>query len=104
MPVITGYNLRCEGPQRLAHRAFAQPLERAVAQLADALPRDAEHPADLFQRVLAPAVQTEIETQHFGVALLEAVERRLDLVGQEAVHRLLFRIREVFGDEALDER
>src|SRR2546430_1988772 len=104
MPVITGYNLRCEGPQRLAHRAFAQPLQGAVAQLADALARDAEHAADLFQRVLPPAVQPEVEAQHLGVALLQAVQGRLDLVGQEAVHRLLFRIREVFGDEALDQR
>src|SRR5438309_655347 len=103
MPVITGYNLRCEGPQRLAHRAFAQPLQGAVAQLADALARDAEHAADLLQGVLAPAVQPEVEAQHLRVALLETVQRRLDLVGQEAVHRLLFRVREVLGDEALDQ-
>ena len=31
-------------------------------------------------------------------------ERLLDLVGEEAVHRLLFRVRHLVGDEALDER
>src|SRR5438094_10638537 len=104
MPVITGYNLRCEGPQRLAHRAFAQPLQRAVAQLADALARDAEHAADLFQRMLAPAVEAEIEAQNLGVALLQRVQRRLDLVREEAVHRLLLGVGESLGDEALDAR
>src|SRR6266536_3501973 len=101
MPVITGYNLRCEGPQRLAHRAFAQPLQGAVAQLADALARDAEHAANLFQRVLPPAVQPEVEAQHLGVALLQTVQGRLDLVGQEAIHRLLFRVRDSFVASAI---
>ena len=31
-------------------------------------------------------------------------ERLLDLVGEEAVHRFLFRVRHLVGDEALDER
>src|SRR5437879_13418983 len=100
MPVITGYNLRCEGPQRLAHRAFAQPLQGAVAQLPDALARDAEHAADLLQGVLAPAVQPEVEAQHLRVALLETVQRRLDLARQEADHRLHLPARAVLGDGA----
>ena len=54
--------------------------------------------------MLPSTVETEIEAQHLGIAALQRIERLLDLIGQEAIHRLIFRIRQVFGDEALDER
>jgi hypothetical protein len=34
----------------------------------------------------------------------ECPERNLDLVGEEAIHRLLFRVRHLVSDEPLDER
>src|SRR5215207_3020813 len=43
--------LRREAPQRASDVPFPQPLERAVAQLPDALAGHAEHRADLLERV-----------------------------------------------------
>src|SRR5678816_917009 len=74
-----------EAGQRAAHVALAQPLERAVAQLTDTLTRDAEHAADLLERVLAAAVEPEIEPQHLGIARRQGAQRRLDFLGQEGV-------------------
>src|SRR6266576_3627875 len=96
--------LGCEARERLADVAVAQPLQRAIAQLAHPLTRHAQHAADLLERVLPSAVQTEVQPQYFGIAALQRVERLLDLVGQEAIHRLIFRVRQVLGDEALDQR
>src|SRR5881394_4645207 len=96
--------LRGEARERLPDVSVPQPLQCAVTQLPDALPSDAEHAADLFERVLAPAVETEVQPQHLGVTPLQRVQRLLDLIRQEAIHRLIFRIREIFGDEALDQR
>lgn len=42
-PHISHLPLRRKTPERAADVAFAEPLERTVAQLADALARDAEH-------------------------------------------------------------
>src|SRR5690348_2862971 len=81
--------LRCEAAKRPAHIPLTQPLQRPVAQLADPLARDAEHRADLLERVLASAFKAEVEAQHLGVARRQGAERLLDLVGEEAVHRLL---------------
>src|SRR5258707_12928352 len=93
-----------ETGEGFAYIAIAKPLQRTIAQLPHALASHAEHSPDLFQRVLTSAVQTEVQPQHFGIAALQRVERLLDLVGQEAIHRLVFRVRQVLGDEALDER
>ena len=57
-----------EAAQRAADVAFAQALERAVAELANALARDAEHGADFLERVLASALEAEVEAQHLRVA------------------------------------
>src|SRR5205085_91442 len=75
--------LRREAGQRLADGSLAQPLERAVAQLADPLAGHAEHPADLFQGVLASAVEAEVEPQHLGVTRRQRRQRVLDLLGEE---------------------
>src|SRR5690606_21185204 len=88
-----------ETGQCLAHVAFAQALQRAVAQLAHALARDAEHAADLLEGVLAPAGQAEVEAQHLRVARRERAERGLDLFAQEVVHRRFFGGALVVGDE-----
>src|SRR5437764_1024752 len=64
-----------EASQRATHVAFAQPLEGTVAQLADALARDAQHRSDLFQRMLASTFETEVETQHFRVARRQCAQR-----------------------------
>src|SRR6266550_422837 len=96
--------LGCEARERLAYISVTQTFQRAIAQLPHALASHAEHSPDLFQRVLTSAVQTEVQPQHFGIAALQRIERLLDLVGQEAIHRLIFRVRQILGDEALDER
>src|SRR5438105_9916038 len=93
-----------EARERLAYITIPQPLERAVPQLAHPLARHAEHAADLLERVLAAAIQPEIQAEHLGVAPLERADGLLELVRQEAVHRLVFRVGEVFGDKALDQR
>ncbi len=54
--------------------------------------------------MLASAGQAEVEPQDLRVAPLQRVQRLFDLVGQEAIHRLIFRIRQILGDEPLDER
>ena len=84
--------------------ALAQALECAVAQLAHALAGDAEHGADLLEGVLATAVETEVEAEHFRVAGGKRGERALDLLAHEPIHVLVFRIRSLLGHEALDER
>ncbi len=95
---------RCgEAAQRAPDFAFAQPLERAVAQLPHPLTRDAQHGADFLERVLAAPVQTEVQTQHLGIAGRERAQRFLDFIGEEAVHGFLFRIGHLVGYEALDE-
>src|SRR5260370_38927122 len=99
----TGSGLRRERRERLPDVAVAQPLERAIPQLPHSFARHAEHAADLLERVLAAAVQTEVEPQHLGVAPLQRRERLLDLVRQEPVHRLVLGVGEVLGDEALDQ-
>src|SRR5690242_5470164 len=93
-----------EAAQRATHVSFAQAFERTVAQLAHALARDTEHRADLLERVLAPAVQTKVETRDFRIARRQRAERLLDFVGQEPVHGFLFGVGHLISDEALDER
>ncbi len=53
-----------ETRQRSSDLPFAQPLERAITQLAHPFPGYTQQPADLLERMLPPAVQTEIETKH----------------------------------------
>src|SRR2546427_2749852 len=85
--------LCCEAGECLADVSIAQAFQRAITQLPDALPCDAEHAADLLECVLAPTIETEIEPQHLRIAPLQRIQRLLDLVGQEAIHRLIFRVR-----------
>src|SRR5262245_39769484 len=92
-----------EARQRAADVAFAQPLERAVAQLAHPLAGDAEHAADFLQGVLPAAVEAEVEPEHLGVPRRQGAEGGLDLLGEEAVHRLLFRVTLLVGDEPVDQ-
>src|SRR5690554_4223306 len=58
-----------EPGQRFAIRAFAQLLERAVADLADAFPRDAEERADLLERALLAVVQAVVQVKDLALAL-----------------------------------
>src|SRR5215467_10980802 len=103
-PLPSSPELRGKAPQRAADVAFTQALERAVAKLSDSLARDAEHGADLFERVLAAAFEPEVQAEDFGVAWRQRAQGLLDLVGEEAVHRLFLGIRHLVGHEALDER
>ena len=67
--------LRGEAAQRAADVAFAKPLERAVAQLANAFTGDAEHGADLLERVLAPTFEAEVQAQHLRIARRQRAQR-----------------------------
>src|SRR5688500_13518142 len=92
-----------EAAERAADVALTQPLERAIAKLANTLTRDTEHRADLLERVLASTLETEVEAQHLCIPRGKRVERLLDLVGEEAVHRLFLSVRHLVRDEALDQ-
>src|SRR5690349_24143276 len=96
--------LGCEAPQRLTHISITESLERTVTKLSHPLPSDAEEAADLFEGVFAAAIQPEVQAQDFGIAALEGVQRVLHLVREEPVHRLVLGVRQILGDEALDER
>src|SRR5262245_29882966 len=104
LPMANRYALCCEAGQRLSNIAIAQALQRTVTELPHTLTRDAQHAADLFERVLAAAIQAEVQPQHLRVTALQRVQRLLDFIRQEAIHRLIFRVRQVLGDEALDQR
>ena len=69
-----------ERPECAADVAFAEALEGAVAELPDALARDAEHGADFLEGVFASAFEAEVEAQHLGVAGRQGVEGLFDLV------------------------
>src|SRR4051812_49408773 len=64
-----------EAAERAADVPLAEALEGAVAELADPLAGDAEHGADLLERVLAPALEPEVQAEDLGVARREGVER-----------------------------
>src|SRR3954451_13219613 len=89
--------LRGEAAERPADIAFAQALERPIAELAHPLTGDAEHGTDLFERVLSAAFETEIEAKHLRIARRQGGECLLDLVGEEAVHRLFLGVRHLIG-------
>src|SRR6185436_1942351 len=97
-------DLRGDAAQCPSYVAFAQALERTVAQLADALARDAKHGADLFERVFATALESEVQTEYLRVARRQRTKCKLDLIGEEAIHGFLFGVRHLVGDEAFDER
>src|SRR5688500_4823808 len=96
--------LSSEAAERASYVAFAKPLECAVAQLAHTLTRDTEHGADLLECMLSSGFETEVETEHLRVTWRKCRECRLDLVVEEAVHRLFLGVGHLVGDEALDER
>src|SRR5688572_8251295 len=87
-----------ETPQRAPDVAFTQPLERAITQLTHALARNAEHRADLLERVLTTALEPEVQPEHLCVPWRKRTECLLDFVGEEAVHRLFLRVRHLVGD------
>src|SRR5690606_1015281 len=93
-----------ETRQRATGVAFLEPLEGAIAKLSHPLPCHTEHLADLLQRVLAAAVEPEVQSQHARVARRQRGERLLDLVGEKAIHRLLLGVVAVGRREAIDQR
>src|SRR5690606_11778026 len=74
-----------ERGERLAVRALAQLLERAVADLADALAGDAEQRADLLERPLLAVVQAVVEVEDLALALRQVL---LEHLVQELAPRL----------------
>src|SRR5690606_16778768 len=80
-----------EAGQRLAVRALAQLLERAVPDLADPLPGDAEQRADLLQRTLLTVVQPVVEVEDPALPLGEvALEHPVqELPARLGLHLLL---------------
>src|SRR5215216_1543285 len=57
-----------------------EPLERVVLDLADALTRHAERPADLLERARLGAGEPEAELDHLPLPFWERVERLLDVL------------------------
>src|SRR5690554_2049451 len=103
---LTHYDRRPSGREafeRAAEIALAQPLECAVAKLAHTLARDAEHVADLFQRVLTSTIQAEVETHDLRVTRLQRLERLLDVLAQQPLLDLLLRLVRFVMHETLDE-
>src|SRR3954467_4435105 len=96
--------LRGEASECTANVALAQSLQRTIAKLANTLTRDAEHRADLLERVLAPTLETEVQSGHLRIARRQRAERLLDFVVEETIHCFLFSIRHLVGNEPLDER
>src|SRR5512138_2294552 len=84
--VFGAWRLGCEAAECAADVAFAEALEGTVAELAHALARDAEHRTDFLERVLASALESEVQAEDLRVARRERTERLLDFVGEEAVH------------------
>src|SRR5688500_798832 len=86
-----GWNrtLRREAPECTAHITFTKALERAIAELSNALARHAEHRANLLERVLTSAFEPEVETEHLCVTWWQRAERLLDLIVEEAIHCFL---------------
>src|SRR3954452_18369952 len=66
-------------------------LQRVVLDLADALARDAERPADLLERLRRATVQAEAERDDLALAEGQRVERLLDVLPAEAELRRLER-------------
>ena len=54
--------------------------------------------------MLPVVIEPEVEPEHLGISGRKGPERRFDLVAEEPVHHLLFRIALVVGDEPLDHR
>src|SRR5687768_17992661 len=77
--------------------------QRLRLDLTDALARDIELAADLFERPRAAVLQTEAQLQHATLATGEALEHALDLLLQQLVRRRV-RWREclVVGDEVAE--
>src|SRR5215218_6971494 len=98
------YRLRREARQRPPDIPLLEPLQGAVPELADPLPGHAQHAADLLQRVLAAAVEPEVEPQYLGIPRRQGPERPVDLLRQELVHCPPLGIALLVGDEAVDER
>ncbi len=65
----------------LAGFAFAQPLERPVAELTDPLASDSHHPADLLEGPAVAVLESKIEPEHLGIARRQRGQRRLDVLG-----------------------
>src|SRR5687767_8722192 len=68
---------RPEAFQGVAVGAFAQLLERPVADLADALARNPQHAADLLERALLALVQAVVQVQDLALALGEVLFEHL---------------------------
>ena len=54
--------------------------------------------------MFAATFESEVETKHFGIARRKRRQRELDLVGEEAIHRLLLGVGHFVRDKPLDER
>src|SRR5258706_14942700 len=68
-----------------AAAGMAQLAQRLRLDLADALARDLEFPAHLFERATAAIVQPKAQTQHLLLALGQPAERVLHLLFEELV-------------------
>src|SRR5436309_2265240 len=77
-----------------APRGMAQLAQRFRLDLPDALSRDVELAADLFERARAAVFETEAQLKHAPFATGEAFEHALDLLLEELVARGVAQVEE----------
>src|SRR4051812_23712477 len=102
-PPTGGPRSRGEGLQGCTLVAFAQPAQRPVAELADPLARHPQHVADLLERVLALALEAEVQPEHLGVARVERLQRLAHRLREQPVLHLELWLGGLLGDEPLDQ-
>src|SRR5438067_5903062 len=72
-------------PDQLGRTEMAQLLEGAELDLTDALSRDVQARADLFERSRVAVVQAEAHLQHVSLARRQLVEHLVDLLAADEV-------------------
>src|ERR1700730_16858798 len=82
--------LRREASERATNVTFTEALQGTIAKLANALARDSQQGTDLLERVLPPAFESEVQTQHLRIPRGKRRQRGFDFVVEEAVHCFLF--------------
>src|SRR5690242_18544942 len=87
-------------PELLSLGQALQLLQRLVLDLADALARDVERPADLVERARVLAAEAVAQLQHAALAVGEVLQRLAEgLLGEDLRRALVRGLRALVGDE-----
>src|SRR5687767_6412044 len=96
--------LRRQILQRVSHVALTETLQRTVAKLANPLAGDAQHLADLVERVFAARLQSEVEAEDLRVAGREGREGSGQLLRAKLIENRLLGVGHLLDGEPLDQR